>query len=139
MQKLAIEYLQETQNQFPKKTAIVYGGQHITFRELWNSSLALAYWINTEFQITNQPISVNFPKSIDAVIGLLAIQLSGNIYVPLVIGTPANRKVQILETLGSDYLLEPVADGFGLGGKTFFNNHERPPEIEKYVLDKLSK
>ncbi len=139
MQKLAIEYLQETQNQFPKKTAIVYGGQHITFRELWNSSLALAYWINTEFQITNQPISVNFPKSIDAVIGLLAIQLSGNIYVPLDIGTPAKRKVQILETLGSDYLLEPVADGFGLGGKTFFNNHERPPEIEKYVLDKLSK
>ena len=83
MQKLAIEYLLKTKDLFPNKIAIVDGEQSITFFELWRKSLALAYWVSTEFQITNQPISVNLQKSIDAIVALLAIQLTGNIYVPL--------------------------------------------------------
>jgi len=134
MQKLAIEYLQKTKDRFPEKTALIDEGQGITFSELWKSSLALAYWINTEFQITNQPISVNLLKSIDAVIALLGIQLSGNIYVPLNIETPGKEKV--LAVLGSDLVLEHVAGEFRLGGKVFANIHDA--DMENSVLEKLS-
>ena len=134
MQKLAIEYLQKTKDKFPEKTAIVDEGQSITFSELWRSSLALAYWINTKFQITNQPISVNLPKFIDAVIALLGIQLSGNIYVPLDVETP--KKEKILERLGSDRMLEHVAGEFRLAGKSFTHAHDA--DIENSVLEKLS-
>ena len=105
MQKLAIEYLQNIQKTLPNKTAIIDDGQCITFRELWTRSLTLAYWINTKFQITNQPISINLPKSIEAIIALLAIQMSGNIYVPLDIDAPASRKNRILNTLDSNRTL----------------------------------
>ena len=122
MQNLAIEYVQNSKNKFPDKTALVDDGQGITFNRLWDNSLALAYWINTEFHITNQPISVNLPKSIDAVIALLAIQLSGNIYVPLDIDTPAKRKEKILEVLGSDLMLELIEGKFSLSGKILSNS-----------------
>ncbi len=134
MQKLAIEYLQKTKDRFPDKTALVDDGQSITFSELWRSSLALAYWINTEFQITNQPISVNLPKSIDAVIALLGIQLSGNIYVPLNIEAPEKEK--ILAVLGSDRVLEHIAGKFRLDGKKFADTHDA--DMENSVLKKLS-
>ncbi|MBT5549341.1 MAG: amino acid adenylation domain-containing protein [Nitrospina sp.] len=138
MQNLAIEYLQNSKNKFPDKTALVDDGQGITFNRLWDNSLALAYWINTEFHITNQPISVNLPKSIDAVIALLAIQLSGNIYVPLDIDTPAKRKEKILEVLGSDLMLELIEGKFSLSGKILSNSYENTVEIESSVLEKLS-
>jgi D-alanine--poly(phosphoribitol) ligase subunit 1 len=138
MQKLAIEYLQNTKNKFPEKTALVDEGQEITFIQLWNTSLALAYWINTEFKITNQPICVNLPKSINAVIALLAIQLSGNIYVPLDIETPLNRKNKILTALGSDRVLDQVGDNFRLAGKIFLNAWHDMLGIEKFVQKNLS-
>jgi D-alanine--poly(phosphoribitol) ligase subunit 1 len=116
MQKLAIEYLLKTKDLFPDKIAIVDGEQSITFFELWRKSLALAYWITTEFKITNQPISVNLQKSIEAIIALLAIQLTGNIYVPLDIDTPDKRKEKILKTLGSNWVLEHKEGEFTLDG-----------------------
>jgi len=138
MQNLAIEYLQSTKNKFPEKTAIVDEGQGITFNQLWKNSLTLAYWINTEFQITNQPICVGLPKSIDAVIALLAIQMSGNIYVPLDIETPLPRRNKILEALGSDRVIEHKAGKFNLAGKIFSSTYEDLPQIEKQVLNELS-
>ncbi len=136
MQNLAIEYLLKTKDRFPEKTAIVDNGQGITFRELWKSSLSLAYWINTEFNITNQPVSVSLPKSIDAVIALLAIQLSGNIYVPLDTDTPAKRQEKILEALGSKWVLEHDNGEFILDGKSFSN--QSFIDMEDTVLQKLS-
>ena len=131
MQNLAIEYLQSTKNKFPEKTAIVDEGQGITFNQLWKNSLTLAYWINTEFQITNQPICVGLPKSIDAVIALLAIQMSGNIYVPLDIETPLPRRNKILEALGSDRVIEHKAGKFNLAGKIFSSTYEDLPQIDR--------
>ena len=139
MQKLAIEYLQNTKSRFPEKTAVVDEGQGITFIQLWTSSLSLAYWINTEFQITNQPICVGLPKSIDAVIAILAIQMSGNIYVPLDIEAPRQRKNKILEVLGSDWVLEHSAGEFSLAGEIFSRTCDDLAQIEKQVLEKLSK
>jgi len=139
MQKLAIEYLLKTKDSFPDKIAIVDEEHSITFIELWGRSLALAYWIATEFQITHQPISVNIPKSIEAIIGLLAIQLSGNIYVPFDIDTPLERKDKMLKTLNSDWVLDHTPGEFILAGKSFSDsdtNNNR--EQEKYALKKLS-
>jgi D-alanine--poly(phosphoribitol) ligase subunit 1 len=139
MQKLAIEYLLKTKDLFPNKIAIVDGEQSITFFELWRKSLALAYWVSTEFQITNQPISVNLQKSIDAIVALLAIQLTGNIYVPLDIDTPLKRKEKILKTLGSNWVLEHKADEFTLAGKSFSFTHDNDdPETKDFILKKLS-
>ena len=138
MQKLAIEYLQNTQKILPNKIAIIDDGQCITFRELWTRSLTLAYWINTKFQITNQPISINLPKSIEAIIALLAIQMSGNIYVPLDIDAPASRKNKILNTLDSNRTLEYSSGHFNLSGAIFSSSSESLAAVESSVLGKLS-
>ena len=137
MQTLVIEYLQETKDKFPEKTAIIDSGQGITFLELWRSSLPLACWINEKFNIINQPISLNLPKSIDAVIELLAIQMSGNIYVPLDFETPVKRKAKMLETLGSDWMIEYIAGQFSLAEKSF--SRSDTTDMESSVLNKLSR
>ena len=77
---------------------------------------------------------MNLPKSIDAVIALLGIQLSGNIYVPLNIEIPGKEK--ILAVLGSNRVLEHAGGEFRLGGKIFANAHDT--DMENSVLEKLS-
>ncbi len=139
MQKLAIEYLLKTKERFPNKIAIVDGEQSITFFELWKKSLSLAYWITTEFQITNRPISLNLKKSIDAIIALLAIQLTGNIYVPLDIDTPDKKKEEMLKTLGSNLVLEHKTGEFILAGKSYsFTYDNNEPDTKNFFLEKLS-
>jgi len=139
MQKLAIEYLQKTKDRFPQKTAVADGQQRVTFLELWEKSIALAYWINDEFKITNQPIIVNISKSIDAIIAFLAIQLSSNIYVPTDVTSPKDRSERILKSLKSDFVLDKKSGQLQLNGKTYdprenFSGH---PSLEAKVLDKL--
>jgi D-alanine--poly(phosphoribitol) ligase subunit 1 len=140
MQKLAIEYLQKTKDRFPQKIAVVDGRQRITFLELWKNSIALAYWINREFKITNQPITVNISKSIDTIIAFLAIQLSNNIYVPTDVEAPQDRNERILKSLKSDFVFKKKSGQLQLNRKTYdppenFSDH---PSLEAEVLNKLS-
>ncbi len=140
MQKLAIHYLQKTKDRFPYKIAIVDGEQSITFIELWNNSIALAYWINMEFKISNTPVVVNIAKSIDAVVAQLAVQLSGNIYVPFDVETPIERKKSILKTLNSNHILEKSSGQFQLNEKLCFPDaiSSSPSSFETEVLKNLS-
>jgi amino acid adenylation domain-containing protein len=105
MQKLAIEYLQQTKERFPDKTAIVDAGGSISFIDLWYGSLALARHLTAGTGGGNLPIVVDIPKSIPAIVAIAAIQLSGNIYVPFDPNSPPRRRQRMLYTLGKSHIL----------------------------------
>ncbi|MGB5606842.1 MAG: amino acid adenylation domain-containing protein [Gammaproteobacteria bacterium] len=116
MQKLALEYLLETRARVPDKTAVIDGERSITFHELWRQSVWLGKRISAMAACRNSTIVIDIDKSIDAVIAILAVQFSGNIYVPFDSASPPQRRQRMLETLGEARILTVADSGFLLDG-----------------------
>ena len=112
MQKLAIEYLLRTKDRYPDNIALVEGNSNITYADLWLRVMALSRLIRSSVQGAPQPIVVSIEKSIDAVIAILAVQLSGHIYVPFDTKNPPNRRKAIFQLLGDPPVLEKRENGF---------------------------
>lgn len=91
MIKNIIEYFIETVKNNDNKIAIIEGESVITFSDLDRKSKILASNIVDCVKISNQPIAVFLPKTIDSVISDIAITYSGNIYMNLDIKTPMDR------------------------------------------------
>jgi len=119
MQKLAIEYLQKTQQKFPNKIALVDQNSSIRFDELWRRSIIFGGWLTENFGRYNQPIVVDIPKSIEAIIALIAIQLTGNIYVPVDPETPLKRKEAVLKSLKNALVIKFSSGNFVVDQKVF--------------------
>ncbi len=115
MQRLAIEYFSGTHKRFAEKTAIVDGEERITFGELRRRSVYLGYWLRTTFDRAGTPVVISIPKSIPAVVAILGIQLSGNIYVPIDMDSPPARRKKMLDQLGPHLVLESSGNGFTCG------------------------
>lgn len=98
-----IEYFEETILRFPDKIAVVDGEKSITFSELSRRSKLLAKKMVNAVAVTNRPIAVFLPKSIEAACADLAITYSGNAYMNLDVKNPIGRLSNILE------LVKPVA------------------------------
>ncbi|ETZ22625.1 type I polyketide synthase [Pedobacter sp. V48] len=84
---------------FPEITAIVFGEKSITYRELNNRAENLATIIlNQAFD--QQIIGISATRSIEMIVGLLAILKAGKTYLPLDSSYPENRLLQIIEDSG---------------------------------------
>ena len=112
MPKLAIEYLYVTKQKFGDKTAIVDKHGSITFSDLWHQALLLGKQIYNRFGCNNTPVVVNAEKGIMAIVALVAVQLSGNIYVPFDPVTPKQRRNKILHELGDHHIIDVSAQGY---------------------------
>jgi acyl-CoA synthetase (AMP-forming)/AMP-acid ligase II len=74
MQKLAWEYLRDTVRATPDKVAVCEGEERITFGCLWDRAVALATRLRED---SGQPVVIDMPKSIRAVVAIVAAQLAG--------------------------------------------------------------
>ena len=98
-----IEFFVKTVAENSQKTAVVDGAKTITFGELDFKARLLAYLLLSECNCQNSPVALYLPKSINAVVGDIAITYSGNTYMNLDIKNPAERISNIL------YLIQPKA------------------------------
>src|SRR5689334_1991865 len=99
MQTNALEYLNQTAERFPDRTAVRDAGGSYTFAELRRSALALASALVARADVTNCPIAVYLPKSREAVRCFAAILYSGNCYAPLDIKSPVARTSGVLKQM----------------------------------------
>jgi len=67
----------------PQNVAIWEEQTSLSYAELEQCSNALAYWLTQQFPDSGHRIALVMPKSIDAVVAIIAILKSGNTYVPL--------------------------------------------------------
>lgn len=113
MQKNVLDYLENSANEYPTKTAFIDHNNTINFSNLRLESQKLAMMIIevTNGQI-NQPIVVALEKSIDCMITFFAIIYSGNFYVPLDVDAPKERLKKICNTVN------PI---LGISDSNFFN------------------
>lgn len=84
---------------FPEIIAVVFGEKSITYRELNNRAENLANVIlNQAFD--QEIIGLSATRSIEMIVGLLAILKAGKTYLPLDSSYPENRLLQIKEDSG---------------------------------------
>lgn len=92
-----IEYFLETSTTNPDKVAVIEGNRRITFSQLREQSVSLAYEIVNQVEVVNVPIAIYLPKSIETVIADTAVTFSGNVYMNLDVKAPIERISKILE------------------------------------------
>lgn len=99
MIKNIIEYFIETVKNNGNKTAVIEGESRITFTDLDRKSKILATNIIDFVNVSNQPIAIFLPKTIDSVISDIAITYSSNVYMNLDVKTPLDRINNIISLI----------------------------------------
>ncbi len=109
MQKNVVEYWWQNRGDV-SATAIVEGGNTVTFQELYEQSERLATHIIRSYPDTGVPIGVFLPKSSLAVIADMAILYSGNCYMNLDVKSPLERIRIMVEHVGPLLLISTHAE-----------------------------
>jgi len=98
-----INYLEESVVKFADKVAITDSKRSITYTQLKLEALQIARCIPEE--ISNRPIGIYLPKSIDCIASFMAVLYSGNFYVPLDVKSPTDRLDKVVQDLDPEIIL----------------------------------
>lgn len=99
-----IEFLHTTVLRVPEKVAVKDSEGELTFRQLEEKGKKVASKL-IELQIIGKPVGVFLPKSKEAIICFLGINLSGNYYVPMDVKSPVLRLSSILQVLEAEMVI----------------------------------
>ena len=94
-----VESIIKNKNINPNKTIFVDENKSITNNELYDEAMHIASYLS---KYDNKPIIIEMPKSVDVIVCMVGVLLSGNFYTVLDINMPEERKNIIID------LLKPV-------------------------------
>jgi amino acid adenylation domain-containing protein len=98
------QYLDNTANLYPNKIAVNDTEKSYTFLQLKQKAQNIASCI-IGYALLNKPIAVYMQKSCDMILSFIAINYSGNFYVPMDTKSPDHRIKNILGSLQSELIL----------------------------------
>jgi amino acid adenylation domain-containing protein len=84
----------------PDATAVVFGKAHLTYAQLNQQANQLARLLHRRGVAPRRPVGLCLERSLDLMVGLLAILKSGGIYLPLDPQNPRPRQQQLLQDSG---------------------------------------
>jgi amino acid adenylation domain-containing protein len=105
MKQSVLDFFEETVHRFNNKTAVLHNDRIITFGELKHKSQALASALLEKNKITNKPIAVFLPKSIESVISNIAITYSCNMYMNVDVKSPQERLRNIFNLIQPEVVI----------------------------------
>ena len=111
----------------PDKTAVVYEGRQLTYRELNERSNRFAACLRQEYYIgPGDLVAIMVDRSEQLMIGLLGILKAGGAYIPIDPAYPEKRVLYILEDSGASILLtsEKLGKGLDYRGLTLYLEKE---------------
>lgn len=95
-----VEYLEEIVCKYPNKIALTDENRKITFSQVREEALKVAYKIKLECgEVKNQAIAVYMKKSVECIVSFIGIAYSGNFYCPIDFNSPKERIKKIIKTL----------------------------------------
>ena len=89
----------------PEAPALAFGGERLTYRELDRSARRLANYLRELGVGCDVPVGLCLERSLEMVIGMLAVWKAGGVYVPLDPAYPADRLRFMLEDSGARVLV----------------------------------
>lgn len=99
MKNSVLCYLEDTARRLPDKVAFFDLENEISFLELRNKSIDVAYLIRSVISGRRNPILTYLPKSVESIIAFMGILYSGNFYTPTDIKFPEEKVKSIIRTL----------------------------------------
>lgn len=103
--KLIHELFEEQARRTPAAVAVVYEGQSLTYAELNARANRLARYLRSKGVQPDQLVAICVERSLEMVIGLVAVLKSGGAYVPLDPSHPKDRLKYVLEDSAPRILL----------------------------------
>ncbi len=103
--KLIHELFEAQAKSNPNNIAVVFEDKQMTYQELNEASNRLAYYLREQGVKTETLVGICVERSLEMIIGILAIFKAGAAYVPLDPDHPEARLNYVLEDTGLNYLL----------------------------------
>ncbi|MFC5825235.1 non-ribosomal peptide synthase/polyketide synthase [Nonomuraea insulae] len=97
----------------PDATAVVCGGESVTYAELDARANQLAHWLIARGVRPEHRVGVLLPRSVDLVVAVLAIGKAGGAYVPVDPDYPVERREFMLADAAPVVVLEELPDVSG--------------------------
>ncbi|BFH13822.1 hypothetical protein J6TS7_53130 [Paenibacillus dendritiformis] len=121
------QLVEEQAERTPDRTAVVYEGSQLTYRELNTKANRLARTLRAEGVRPDQPVGLLAERSLEMIVGMLAILKAGGAYVPIDPEYPEERIGYMLEDSGAKLLLTQshLQKGRSFDGKRLMLDDER--------------
>lgn len=116
MKKNILEYFFNTAEKNKFKTAVIEFDKTITFGDLDIKAQVLANSIIAKKSISNMPIAVFLPKSIESVVADIAITYSCNTYMNIDVKSPQERIKNIFDLIKPEIVITNSANLISLNG-----------------------
>lgn len=121
----------------PNNIAVVYKGGTLTYKQLNGKANNLAKILKTKGVITEDVIVIAAEKSLNMIVGILAILKSGAAYLPIDLEYPQNRINYILKDSKAKLILLNNETPIDVNlEKVFINNEQLPTESHEIDLEK---
>lgn len=126
MRTSVLQYLEETVKRLPNKVAFFDKDKEITFLELRNCAIDMAFHIKEKLEGRKNPILIYLPKTVDSIVAFLGVLYSGNFYTPTDIRFPSEKVKSVIDTL------QPIA--VVVNSKTLEKFKEIVGTIEHFII-----
>ena len=103
--KTIAELFEEQANKTPNNVAVVFGMQKLTYKELNERANSLAYYLRKNGIETNDLVGIMVNRSLEMIIGMLAVLKAGGAYIPIDPTYPKDRIEYMLKNSNSKLLL----------------------------------
>ncbi len=100
-----LELFAKIVKKYPKETAVVFEGKHLTYGELDQKSDALAYYLVENGIRKETLVPICTERSLEMIIGIVGILKAGGAYVPIDPDYPDSRIEFILQNTRAEFLL----------------------------------
>ncbi|NEW09936.1 amino acid adenylation domain-containing protein, partial [Paenibacillus sp. SYP-B3998] len=104
-EKMIHQLFEEQVERTPEATAIVFGDKLLTYRELNERANRLARTLRAQGVKPDQLVGIMTERSVEMIVGIIAILKSGGAYVPVDSDYPTERIRYMLEDSGAQVLL----------------------------------
>ena len=103
--KTIAELFEEQAKKTPNNVAVVFGMQKLTYKELNEKANSLAYYLRKNGIKTNDLVGIMVNRSLEMIIGMLAVLKAGGAYIPIDPTYPKDRIEYMLKNSNSKLLL----------------------------------
>ena len=101
----------------PDKTALICDGQSMTFAQLNNRANQVAHQLRESGVTRNSVVALCLPRSLDLMIGLLAVLKAGGGYLPIDPSYPEDRIAYMLFDSGAAMIIKEPDTDVGFSGR----------------------